>query len=105
MGELIIHIDQESGAVLKVLQKLDEAQKKTLSSDPKGYPADEITSGIIELQPAGSLYHQPPSKILDLKEHRDKFQRIVPFPVELWEIKGNTICTINLGGVIYQCVH
>ena len=105
MGELIIHIDQKSGAVLRVEQKLDDAQKEALLSDQKTFSREQIDHGIVTLRPRGNLYHGSPSKILRLKEHRDGFQRIVALPVELWEKEGNTICSINCGGVIYRCFH
>ena len=105
MGELIIHIDQESGAVLKVEQKLDDAQKEALLNDQKTFSREQIDQGIVPLRPIGNLYHGSPSKRLRLKEHRDGFQRIMTLPVELWEKKGNTICSINCGGVIYRCYH
>lgn len=124
MGELIIHIDQETGAVLKVRQKLDDKQKKVLEKSPKEFIRlqketgliteeqeqeiqnrieEQIESGVVTLPPLGNLYHGDPKVVRKLLEHRDTFQRIVNLPVELWQKKGNTICTIIVGGVPRKC--
>jgi hypothetical protein len=144
MGELIIHIDQESGAVIKAAQILDSTVKEILEtkiasnptylddliptiiieelerSDPDAaaqWEADklkinewlsidgECISLTVTLPPLGNLFRSAPSLVEELLKIRDEFQRFIPLPVELWEKPGNTVCTINVGGVIHRCVH
>jgi len=142
MGELIIHIDQETGAILRVEQKLDAKHKKVFSEKPEkevsfnmlrltdqmGYQRveklrerveklreleQEISKWcrtdeperIVTLEPIGNLFHDDPKVVRALLEHRDTFQRFVPLPVELWERRQNTVCSINCAGVIFECYH
>ena len=144
MGELIIRIDQETGAVLKVAQKLDSNVRKILKdklsiepeyldklisinirkelerSDPdaarqleatmskikewldQGEQCDSIT---VTLPPLGNLYNSKPFLVKELLEIRDRFERFVPLPLELWQKKGNTVCKMECGGVTHVCVH
>ncbi len=85
MTELLIRIDQKTGAVLGV-QQAEEGK-------------------VIDLEPAGDLYADNREKALELREWRDTFDRFIPLPLELWEKKGNTICTIIIGGRVYKCQH
>lgn len=105
MGELIVHIDQKSGAVLKVQQKLDREQRETLHGKKCEFSQEQIERGVVDLPALGNLYHGSSEEVLELLKHRDTFQRFVQLPVELWEKDGNTVCTIVIGGVPYRCVH
>lgn len=105
MGELIIHIDQTSGKVLKVQQKLDSNQQESLLKDQQGCTKEEIEKGIVTLSPMGNIYWDNSEEIIEIKKHRDTFDRIVSLPVELWEKKDNTVCTIVIGGVAHKCYH
>lgn len=135
MGELIIHIDQESGAVVKVEQKLDAKVKKALlEKQDKDIPlglaniidatkqhivakcqtAERIISEwlcskeeecVVTLDPIGNLYLDDPKTVNALLMHRDTFHRFIPLPVELWEIRNNTVCSMICGGALYVCYH
>ncbi len=85
MTELLIRIDQETGAILGVQQK--EGEK------------------VIDLESAGDLFSDKREKALELREWRDTFNRHISVPLELWEIKGNTICSVRIGGRVYKCRH
>ena len=80
MGEIIVRIDQKSGAVIKVEQKMDNDR-------------------VITLDPSPNLFLGTPKEVAEIKAHRDSFDRIVQVPLELWEIKGRSICTIVIGGL------
>jgi hypothetical protein len=139
MGELIIHIDQHSGAVLKVEQTLTKEDKEALLKKEENKEETFILSKIkktledlyperakknkevdqkfvtwlestdesftVELPPLGDPYNDDPELVKWLKAHKYTFDRIVTLPVELWERKGNTICTVNIGGVARRCRH
>lgn len=133
MGELIIHIDQESGAVTKVEQKLDANDKDVLSEKQKmdvsfsmataiGESERQTMAGlqaaerkisewlcsyeencIVTLPPVGNLYQSSPKIVNVILKHRDTFHRHIPLPVELWEKKGRSVCSIIIGGVLHVC--
>jgi hypothetical protein len=140
MGELIIHIDQDSGAVTKVVQTFKdkeaimqnfdcgqyEEENEILLKisnvlkelDPERYKRnklvyeeikewlksnDELLS--LKLPPLGDIYNDHPAIVRLLKAWRDRFDRIIPVPVELWEIADNTVCTVRVGGTIRRCIH
>lgn len=142
MGELIIHIDQETGTVLRVEQKLDAKDKRIFSEKSRNEVSfnmlrlaeqvhyqrveklqkrvqrlrdieKEISQWcctkdpeyIVTLEPLGNLFHDDPEVVKAILEHRDTFQRFVSLPVELWEKRGNTVCTVDCAGVPYECYH
>ena len=135
MGELIIHIDQESGAVVKVEQKLYSKEKKALQEkQDKAMPVslaniiDVVKQHIVAefqaterkisewlcskeeectmtLHPMGNLYLDDPQTVNAILKHRDTFDRFIPLPVELWEVRNNTVCSMICGGALYVCNH
>ncbi len=139
MGELIIHIDQESGAVVHVYQKLfyddkialrnkteDEEEKQLLkdilaelresnptAADENERVDEEIQQWLelkddtitVELPIIGDLYNSSRRLVRLLKKFRDKFDRIVSVPVEIWEKSGNTVCSAKIGGSLRRCRH
>lgn len=135
MGELIIHIDQASGAVLKVAQKFDHKDKKVFLEKQKKDVSFGIASMIDELKqqtvadlqavegkikewlhsheedcivtlpPIGNLYRDDTKIVNAILKHRDTFHRFIPLPVELWEKKGQSVCSMVCGGVLTVCIH
>jgi hypothetical protein len=126
MGELIIHIDQATGSVLKVQQKLDDKQKEMLANSPDEFVEqqketnliteeqeqeiqsciqEQIEGGVVTLPPLGNIDHGDDEEVGKLLKHRDRFEKIENFPLELWKLRGRTICSINVGGIIRKCYH
>lgn len=83
MGEFVIHIDQDSGAITVK----DEAGK--------------------DIPAVGNLFSEDPKKTYGYRKAQDEFEemperRLIKIPLELWEKKGNTICKIKIGGTVFE---
>ena len=126
MGELIIHIDQATGEVLKVQQKLDDKQKEMLAKSPEEFVKrqketdlvteeqeqeiqsciqEQIKNGVVTLPPLGNIDQGDDEEVGKLLKHKDRFEEFVNFPVELWKLRSRTICSIKIHGVIHRCYH
>lgn len=87
MGEIIIRIDQETGAVNGVETRGVDKKGKDLKLTYVGDISDPKEATIVR-----DVYD----------DVNDNFGRFIRLPVELWEKRGSSVCTVKINGQVFK---